>query len=199
MASYGHYGQRAARLRLDCIYAGYSACSLVSLFWSRPRSYCAKLAQIRFGWPPQVLAKQIWSRSKLLCKNHWVCFWQNASCPLPVSHFQTQLHSSTDGPGHIVQHQTGSDLVLADCQVWAEVIQSGSKPVCLNHPAHFWPTLSSWSGSDANQIQHVYWVTRENVVIWGWAWLFDCSVVACMCTHSGRGVGMAVKKAVEKL
>ena len=33
----------------------------------------------------------------------------------PVSHFQTRFRSSTDVPDNIVQNQTGSDLVLADC------------------------------------------------------------------------------------
>ena len=41
-------------------------------------------------------------------------FWQNATGPLPVSYFQTWLHSSTDGPDQIVQSQPGSDLVLVD-------------------------------------------------------------------------------------
>ena len=42
-------------------------------------------------------------------------------------------------------------------QVWAKRIQSGSKPVFKNHPAHFWPMLLSQSGSDGNQIRHIYW------------------------------------------
>ena len=48
-------------------------------------------------------------------KTIWPSFWQNATRPLPVSHFQTWLHSSTDGLDHIVQNQAGSNLVLADC------------------------------------------------------------------------------------
>ena len=56
-----------------------------------------------------------------------------------------------------VQNPPGSNLVLADCQVWAKWIQSGSKPVCKNHQAHFWPPLLSWSRLDANPIRHVYW------------------------------------------
>ena len=42
-------------------------------------------------------------------------FWQDATGPPPVSHFQTQFRSSTDVPDNIVQNQPGSDLVLADC------------------------------------------------------------------------------------
>ena len=56
-------------------------------------------------------------------------------------------------PYNIVQNQPGSDLFLA----LAKRIRSGSKPVCKNHPARFWPMLPRWSGSDANRIRHVYW------------------------------------------
>ena len=62
---------------------------------------------------------------------------------LPVYHFQTWLHFSTDSLDHIVQNQPGSNLVLADCQVLAKQIQSESKPACKNHWACFWPTLPS--------------------------------------------------------
>ena len=55
------------------------------------------------------------SGSKPVCRNHGVRFWQNSTNPLPVSHFQTRLRFSTEGPDHIVQNQPGSDLVLADC------------------------------------------------------------------------------------
>ena len=39
------------------------------------------------------------------------------------------------------------------CQVLAKRIRSGSKPVCLNHRARFWPTPPSRSGSDANSMR----------------------------------------------
>ena len=55
------------------------------------------------------------SGSKPACKNHRARFWQNVTGPLPVSHFQTRLHSSTGGPNHTVQNRPGSDWVLADC------------------------------------------------------------------------------------
>ena len=57
-----------------------------------------------------------------------------------------------------MQNQPGSDWVLADSQVLAKWIWSGSKTVYKNHLAHFRPTLLSQSGSDADQIWHVYWV-----------------------------------------
>ena len=42
-------------------------------------------------------------------------FLQDATGPLPVSHFWTRFRSSTDDPDNIVQNQLGSGLVLADC------------------------------------------------------------------------------------
>ena len=42
-------------------------------------------------------------------------FWQDATGPLPVSHFQPRFRSSRNVPDNIVQNQPGSDLVLADC------------------------------------------------------------------------------------
>ena len=35
----------------------------------------------------------------------WPGFWQDASGPLPVSHFQTRFRSSTDVPDNTVQNQ----------------------------------------------------------------------------------------------
>ena len=46
-------------------------------------------------------------------------FWQDATGPLPVSHFQTRFRSSTDISDNTVQNQPGSDLVLAGCvRIW---------------------------------------------------------------------------------
>ena len=75
------------------------------------------------------------------------------------SHFQTRFRSSTDGPAHSVQNWPGYDLVLADSQLLAEQIPSGSKPACKNHLTHFWPILPSRSGSDVYQFRHVYWAS----------------------------------------
>ena len=85
-------------------------------------------------------------------------FWQDATGPLPVSHFQTKFRSSANIVDNIMQNRPGSDLVLADCvRVLAKRIRSGSKPVCKNHPARFRPVLHSRSGPEANRIRHVYW------------------------------------------
>ena len=102
--------------------------------------------------------KRIWSRSKPVCKNHRVRFWQNATGPLPVSHFQTRLRSTTDGLDHNycakpARIRLGSGCL---CQVWARRIRSGNKPVSNNHPARFWQKLRCRSGSDANRIRMFY-------------------------------------------
>ena len=87
-----------------------------SVFFQRkPGSNCAKPTRIRSGWPLQVWGKHIVFTSKPVYNNHQAWFWQNATGPLPVSHFQTRLRFSTDGPDYVVQNQAGSDLVLADC------------------------------------------------------------------------------------
>ena len=141
-ASYGHYGQHAAAAGPDRICRiRLLACDSVPFFQRRPGSYCVAPARIRSGWPHQVLAKRIWSGSKPVCKNHRAQFWQNTNGPLPLSHFQTRLHSFTDGPDHTVQNQTGSDWVLADC---AGLIRKQAS--LQNHRARFWPTLPSRSG-----------------------------------------------------
>ena len=149
------------------------------------------------GWPGQFWAKHILCRSKPVCKNHQARFWQNATGPLPLSHFHTRLHCSTDSLNHIVQkpthshlhtqlhcstdilnhivqNQPRSNLVLAD-SVLAKQIRSGSKPVYKNHLAHFWPTLPSWSWLDADQLWHFtgqcplspFWQSTRAKVPWG--------------------------------
>ena len=42
-------------------------------------------------------------------------FWQDATGPLLISHFQTWFSFSTDILNNIVQNQPRFDLVLADC------------------------------------------------------------------------------------
>ena len=86
-------------------------------------------------------------------------FWQEATGPLPVSHFQTRFCSSTSVPGNTVPNQPGSDLVLADCvRFWP----NGSGPEAsqcarIIRPASGQSVLPSRSGPDANRIRHVYW------------------------------------------
>ena len=75
----------------------------------RHGSYCAKPARIRSGWSSQCLEAS-WCAGII-----WPGFWQDATGPLPVSHFQIRFRSSTDVPDNIVQNQPGSDLVPADC------------------------------------------------------------------------------------
>ena len=131
-----------------------TASKSVPFFQRRPGSYRTKRPGSDHGWPGIVTAKRIWSRSKPVCKKYRARLLQNATSPIPVSHFQTRLSSSTDGRDLILRNQSGSDLVLADCQVRAERIRSGSEPVCKNHRVRFWTTLVSRSGLGANWIRH---------------------------------------------
>ena len=63
-------------------------------------------------------------------------FWQDATSPLPVSHFQTWFRSSTDVLDNTVQNQPRSNLVLVDC-------------------VRFWPNRSSLEASQCARIIHL--------------------------------------------
>ena len=94
------YGQYAGRIGQDHIcWIQLPASNSDPFFQRRLGSYCAILAWIQSGWPGQVLAKCIWSG------NHQAQFWQYVTGLHPVTHFQTWLHSSTDGSDHSVQNQ----------------------------------------------------------------------------------------------
>ena len=161
MANYGRNGQRAARIVPDRICRIRLPASVSVLFFQRRHgSNCAKPTRIRPGWPGQGLAKHI----NFGLEASWCAgiigpgFWQDATGTLPVSHFQTRFRTPTDVPNNIVQNQSGSNLAPADCvRFLAKQIRPGSKPLYNNHPARFWPMLSSRSGPDANRIRHVYW------------------------------------------
>ena len=56
-------------------------------------------------------------------------------------HYQFPTFRLSENADHIVQNQPVSQLVLADRQVLAEWIWAGSKLVCKNHWACFWPKL----------------------------------------------------------
>ena len=121
-------------------------------------SYCTQLIWIWSGWPCQGLAKFIWYGSKPVCRNHWARFLVGynrlaTSCPLSDSVAIIHRHPRSYCAKPAWIRFSSSWL----CQVLAEWIQSGSKPVYKNHPAHFCPMLPSRSGSDANQIWHIYW------------------------------------------
>ena len=85
-------------------------------------------------------------------------FWQDATNLLPVSHFQTWLHSSTDVPDHTVQNQPRSDLILAGCirslPNWSGPEASGC--VRIIRPASG-PPFWADDPDDVTQILHVYW------------------------------------------
>ena len=80
-------------------------------------------------------------------------FWQSATGPLPVCHFQTQLQSSTDVPDHIVQNQPGSDLVLSDC---ARFWPNGSGPEASRCVGIIRPASGQSFPADPDWVQPVY-------------------------------------------
>ena len=81
----------------------------------RHGSYCAKPTRIRCGWPGQVWPNPSDLEASRCAGIIGPGFWQDATGPLPVFHFQTRLQSSTHVQDDIVQNQPGSDSVLADC------------------------------------------------------------------------------------
>ena len=102
----------------------------------------------------------------------WPSFWQDATSPLPISHFQTRFFHRR--PGSAPAPQTSPTLCKTSptlCKtspdsIWfwltvsgfSQTDPSGNKSVCKDPMACFWPRLPSRSGSDANRIRHVYWV-----------------------------------------
>ena len=162
-ASYGRYGQRAARIGPDCICRiRLPATVSVPFFKRRHGSYGSKPTRIRSEWPGQGLAKRIWSGSKPVCRNYLARFLAGhnrpaTSFPLSVLPLSPRIKLCKTSPG--------SDLVLADSvRFWQKRIRSGSKPMCKDHPARFWSMLPSRSGPDASRIRHVSW--EESSVHW---------------------------------
>ena len=80
--------------------------------------------------------KRIWSGSKPVSKTHRTWFWQNATDPLAVSHFQDR-YSIHPQMARTILSKTRPDpiwlwLTVSDL---AKRIRSGNKPVCKNHLA----------------------------------------------------------------
>ena len=130
--------QHAAMIRPDSIYAGSD--------FLHPLQHCFSnegidhIVQNWLGsdldglvrvWPNASGLEASWCAGII-----WPGFWQDATSLLPVSHFQTQFHSSTDIPDNIVQNQLWSSLVLVDC-------------------VRFWPNGSS---PEASQCARIIWL-----------------------------------------
>ena len=115
-ASCGHYGLRAVRIKPDSIRRIQLHASVSVPFFQRKHgSYCAKLTRIQSRWPVRVWPDASGLEASRCAGIIWPGFWQDATGPLPVSHFQTRFCSSTDVPDDSVQNQPGSNSVLADC------------------------------------------------------------------------------------
>ena len=181
-ATYGHYGQRAARIGPDRIYARsdfphpfqfrFSKECMGHTVHNRPGSDLDGLVRV---WPNSSGLEASWCAGII-----GPGIWQDTTGPLSVSHFQTRFRSSADAPDNIVQNQPGSDLVLADCvRFWpngsgpeasqcARIIRPASGQCFPADPDRMRMGSSTFtgevshsqlegSGPDANGIQHVYW------------------------------------------
>ena len=91
----------------DPLHFRFSEESMDRTVQNRSRSDLDGLAKV---WLNSCGLKASWCSGTI-----WPGFRQDATGPLPVSHFQIRLHSFTNVPDNIVQNQPGSDLVLADC------------------------------------------------------------------------------------
>ena len=121
--SHVDYSHSAARTGLDhSSQIWFPACNSVP-FFQRPGSYGAKPTRIQSGRPGQVLAKWIWSGSKLVSKHRRAHFLQTATGPLSVSHFQTVLAQMS----LIKLCKTSPDLIWSrDKLGWTRIIQPAS-------------------------------------------------------------------------
>ena len=99
MASNGHYSQHVPRIQPDHIlYAGSD--------FLHPMWFCFSKEgpdHIVQNWPGSNLDGLVWVWQNTSGMAASWCAriigpWQNRTGSLPVSHFQTWLHSSTDGP-----------------------------------------------------------------------------------------------------
>ena len=112
----------------------------LDVFWLWPIMTIMTSMQPESGWIIYGLdgPVRVWPNTSGL-KVSWYArligpsFWQDTTGPLLVSHFQTQLSSSTNIPDNIIQHQPSSDLVLSDY-------------------ARFWPNGSSLEASQCAKI-----------------------------------------------
>ena len=84
-------------------------------FLKKAWTILCKPTRVRSGWPGQVWVNASGPEASQCARIIEPGYWKNATSPLPVSHFQTRLYPSTDGPDPIMQNQPGSDSVLADC------------------------------------------------------------------------------------
>ena len=168
MASYDHYSQHADRIRLDhirLIRLPTSKFQFSSIFPKKARNILCKTDPdpdlIWMAWsgigPRHLVQKQAGVQESLgpvSCRMPPACYQFpifRLSCILP------QYRRPRSYCVKPAQMQLGSGRL---CQVLVKRIRSGSKPVCKNHRAHFWPMLPSHSGSGADQIQHIYWEYR---------------------------------------
>ena len=115
VVSYGHYGQPELGWT---VYVGSDFPHPFQLFFQRRHGswfILCKTDRIRLDglfrfWQNAFGLEASWCAEIIRPS-----FWQDATSPLPVWHFQTWFRSSTDVPDNTEQNQPRSNLVLADC------------------------------------------------------------------------------------
>ena len=133
---------------IQCTYhPSKHAGSDLDVFWLWPIMTIMTSVQPESGWIIYGLdgPVSVWPNTSGL-KASWYAgligpsFWQDTTGPLLVSHFQTQLSSSTNVPDNIIQNQPSSDLVLLTVlgfgqmdPVWKQAnVQKSSSPLLPN-------------------------------------------------------------------
>ena len=115
---------------------------MVHILQNRPGSDLGGLARV---WPDASGLEANWCAGII-----GPCFWQDASGPLPVSHFHTRFRSSTNIPNNIVQNDPGSNLVLADCvRFWP----NGSRPEASHCARVIRPTSGQCFPADSDRMR----------------------------------------------
>ena len=150
-ASYGWYGQRAARIGLDHVCLIQLPTSDLVPFFSKEG--IDHIVQNQPGSTLDGLVR-VWPNASGLEASRCAGIirpgvWQDATSPLPVSLLWDLVGFFHRQPGsycaELAWIQVSSGWL---CQVLAKQIRSRSKLVWRNHPAHFWPMLLSWSRLD---------------------------------------------------
>ena len=116
---------------------------LVRFFQRRPGSHYTKLIRIKSRWPGFAQTNLVWKQAREQQSSSLEYNWPATSFPVSLGCVLLLL-------SQIILCKTSLDPIWVWLTVWfwAKWIWSGSKPVCKNHPACFWPILPSQSGLD---------------------------------------------------
>ena len=145
-ASYGHYGQRAARIGPDIIIMPdpTSRIRFSSVFPKKAWITLCKTdpGPIWMAWSGSGQTRQVQKQARVLESPGQVSGrTQPVRCQFLTFTLVPFFHRHCAKPAWI---RFNSDLIPADC---VKRIRSGSKPMCKNHPARFWAMFPSRAGA----------------------------------------------------